>query len=83
MTHGTHVHIAVASQEELPTVAEPLAGAARGVAAAYAEVEAGRAADHPKLAELRSSLLGFRALHPVQHHMAHLPAALLLYHALG
>ena len=60
-------------QEELPAVAEPCAGAAHGVAAAYAEVEAGRAADHPKLAELRSSLLGFRALHPVRSHVTYLP----------
>jgi hypothetical protein len=58
------------SQEELPAVAEACAGAARGLAAAYAEVEAGRAADHPKLAELHACLLGFRALHPVQHHIA-------------
>lgn len=48
-------------------MAEACAGAARGLAAAYADVEAGRAADHPKLAELRSCLLGFRALHPVWH----------------
>jgi hypothetical protein len=70
-------------QEELPAVAESCAGAARGVAAAYAEVEAGRAADHPKLAELRSSLLGFRALHPVRSHVAHSAStAWLLYRAL-
>ena len=68
-------------QEELPAVAEPCAGAARGVAAANAEVEAGRAADHPKLAELRSSLLGFRALHPVHSrvldHCRHCSAVIL------
>ena len=63
-------------QEKLPAVAEPCASAARGVAAAYAEVEAGRAADHPKLAELRSSLLGFRALHPVHSHVTYLPSSL-------
>ncbi len=46
-------------------MAEACAGAARGLAAAYTDVEAGRQADHPKLAELRACLLGFRSLHPV------------------
>jgi hypothetical protein len=53
-------------QEELPAVAEACAGATRGLVAAYAEMEAGRVTDHPKLAELRCCLLGFRALHPVR-----------------
>ncbi len=54
------------TQELLPAVAEACGAAARALAAAFADVEAGREVDHPKLTCLGSCLLCFRSLHPVR-----------------
>lgn len=59
-----HGHQAAAA---LPAVvAVTCSTTVRALAAAHAEVEAGRAEDHPKLSALRKALIGCRTMTPVR-----------------